>query len=60
MNGLVEQFGCDAIFCPVIFYAEAGRQQLPGILGNLAALLQFNATWFHFIDGTGSHGFGPT
>jgi hypothetical protein len=27
MNGLVERFGCDAILCPVNFYAETGRQE---------------------------------
>eukprot|EP01082_Thalassiosira_pseudonana_P004378 g4077.t1 g4077 contig15:289796-291788(+) len=27
MNGLVEQFGCDAIMCPVDFFAESGKQE---------------------------------
>ena len=31
MNGLVERFGCDAILCPVNFYAESGRQEEDGV-----------------------------
>ena len=27
MNGLVEQFGCDAILCPVGFWTGTGRQE---------------------------------
>ena len=27
MNGLAEQFGCDAVLCPVGFYTETGRQE---------------------------------
>jgi hypothetical protein len=30
MNGLVKQFGCNAILCQVIFCAEAGRQEEEG------------------------------
>lgn len=36
------------------------HQHLPGILGNSAAWLRYNATRFRFINGTESHGFGPT
>ena len=27
MNGLVEEYGCDAILCPVDFYTDIGRQE---------------------------------